>query len=138
MRRNLIARLIHDPTGTKVDLSIGLTEFEQGAIERATHIETRGVQLPIVSAEDLLVMKAHAGREQDIADIGRVLDRNANLDHDHVRLWLRVLQDASDDDAILARFDDTVARWERNRRIRQTFVDAEREEREDEVRGGPR
>jgi len=51
--------------GSRVDLAIGMSGFEQQAVGRATPVMIGGTRIPVVSIEDLLVMKALAGRPQD-------------------------------------------------------------------------
>ena len=46
-----------------------MSGFEQQAVRRATPVTIGGTFIPAVSIEDLLVMKALAGRPQDDQDI---------------------------------------------------------------------
>jgi len=64
-----ILPLRHRQTGIRVDLAIGMSGFEQQAVRRATPVIVGGVRIQVVSIEDLLVMKALAGRPQDDQDI---------------------------------------------------------------------
>jgi len=64
-----ILPLRHRNTGIRVDLAIGMSGFEQQAVGRATPVTIGGTRIPVVSIEDLLVMKALAGRPQDDQDI---------------------------------------------------------------------
>jgi hypothetical protein len=47
------------------------------------------VSLPLPSAEDLIILKAVAGRPRDIGDIESVLAANPDLDLVRVRRWVR-------------------------------------------------
>lgn len=67
--RSFILPLRHRSTGIRVDLAIGMSGFEQQAVGRATSITIGEMRVPVVSVEDLLVMKALAGRPQDDQDI---------------------------------------------------------------------
>lgn len=67
--RSYILPLRHRATGIRVDLAIGISGFEQRAVARATTITIGDVCVPVVAVEDLLVMKALAGRPQDEEDI---------------------------------------------------------------------
>lgn len=67
--RSYILPIRHRATGIRVDLAIGVSGFERDAVGRATPIEIGELHVPVVSVEDLLVMKALAGRPQDDADI---------------------------------------------------------------------
>ena len=64
-----ILPLRHRHTGIRVDLAIGMSGFEQQAVRRATPFTIGGTRIAVVSIEDLLVMKALAGRPQDDQDI---------------------------------------------------------------------
>lgn len=90
-RRNLILLLVHEPTGVWIDLSIGLTPFEQSAVDRA--FETGSRSLCIARVEDLLVMKTFADRPQDRADVERLVQANPRFDRADVRKSLRMLAD---------------------------------------------
>ena len=69
-----ILPLRHRSTGIRVDLAIGMSGFEREAIGRATRIAVGAGSVPVVTVEDLLVMKALAGRPQDEADIRGLVD----------------------------------------------------------------
>ena len=67
--RSFILPLRHRATGIRVDVAIGMSGFEQQAVSRATKVTIGDVRVPVVVVEDLLVMKALAGRPQDEHDI---------------------------------------------------------------------
>ena len=67
--RSFILPLRHRATGIRVDVAIGMSGFEQQAVSRATTVTIGDVRVPVVAVEDLLVMKALAGRPQDDQDI---------------------------------------------------------------------
>ncbi len=67
--RSFILPLRHRATGIRVDVAIGMSGFEQQAVSRATKVTIGDVRVPVVVVEDLLVMKALAGRPQDEQDI---------------------------------------------------------------------
>jgi hypothetical protein len=56
-----------------VDLSLGALPFEKAAVARAHVVQMGSISLRICSAEDLIVMKAFANRDQDWADISGIL-----------------------------------------------------------------
>lgn len=64
-----ILPLRHRATGIRLDLALGMSGFERDAIGRATKVIVGAGQVPVVVVEDLLVMKALAGRPQDDIDI---------------------------------------------------------------------
>jgi hypothetical protein len=52
-------------------------------------VKVGSLRLPLVTAEDLVIMKAVARRRQDIGDIEAVLDRHPDLDLQRIRHHLR-------------------------------------------------
>ena len=70
--------LLTTSQGVGVDVSLGALPFEERMIDRSSIWsldETRGLRT--CSAEDLIVQKVFAGREQDWVDVGSVIDRQA-------------------------------------------------------------
>ena len=96
-----IIPLRHRKTGIKVDLAIGLTGFERQLLERAENLPLGGVQLPVATAEDLLLMKVLADRPRDAEDARRIVDRQGpNLDWAYVLEMGRQLQEAISQDIV--------------------------------------
>lgn len=56
-----------------LDLVIGWGGWQAGVIGRATSVRLEGLDLPVVSAPDLILLKLYAGGPQDAWDIGRLL-----------------------------------------------------------------
>ena len=69
-----------------LDITLAAFPYEERVIGRASSFQfALGVPLVTASAEDLLVLKAFAGRDQDWADIdGIVIRQRDNLDWDYV------------------------------------------------------
>ena len=86
--RNRVLLLIHEPSKTDVDISLGTLPFEQESVDRASIITVKGISFPLVSPEDLIVMKALARRARDVADIEAVLDAHPEVDLERVRYWV--------------------------------------------------
>lgn len=74
--------LLKSPEGIGIDVALGGFPFEERAVGRATAFEYEaGLTLVTVSAEDLIVSKAFAGRLQDWEDIrGIIICQSARLD----------------------------------------------------------
>lgn len=81
--------LRHAPGNLDVDISLGALPFEEEVVERSTNIDVGGLQIRVATAEDLVIMKAVAGRGRDIVDIENILDANRDLDVDRIRHWVR-------------------------------------------------
>lgn len=73
--------LLTSGDGTDIDLALGGLPFEENAVGRASDFEFYpGLTLRTCSAEDLMVMKAFASREQDWGDVKGILARQKTLD----------------------------------------------------------
>jgi hypothetical protein len=79
----------HVPTGVNVDLSLGMTPFEQEAVERRQIVSWQGISFPVMTPEDLIISKAVAGRTIDLADIEWILKIQQNLDTKRIRYWVK-------------------------------------------------
>ena len=72
--------LLKDKDGTEIDLALGGLAFEENAVGRASNFEFYpGMTVRTCSAEDLIVMKAFAGREQDWGDVKGIIARQESL-----------------------------------------------------------
>ena len=68
--------LLTSEDGTDIDLALGGLPFEENAVGRASDFEFYpGMTLRTCSADDLMVMKAFAGREQDWGDVKGIISR---------------------------------------------------------------
>lgn len=73
-----------------VDLLCAGTDFEQAALAHRRPFQVLGVQLYVVSPDDLLIYKLIAGRPQDLVDIEKLIRfRRAPEDEAYVRRWAR-------------------------------------------------
>ncbi len=71
--------LLQDKDGTEIDLALGGLSFEGNLVGRASDFEFYpGMTLRTCSAEDLIVMKAFAGREQDWGDVKGIIARQCD------------------------------------------------------------
>jgi hypothetical protein len=73
-----ILPLRHRNTNVKIDLALGLSGFEQQAVARAEPIVVAGRSVNVARAEDLLIMKAIAGRPQDDQDLRSLVIAQGN------------------------------------------------------------
>ena len=68
--------LLQTPTGVGLDVALAGLPFEQGVVRRAIMAPfTQTLSLRVCSADDLIVLKAFAGRTRDWADIETILSR---------------------------------------------------------------
>lgn len=105
--------LVHRATHIAVDIAIAGLPFEFDLLDRAVHVELAGLDVPVAAPDDLIIMKAVAGRPNDLDDIRSILDSHPDLDLARVRSWLSQFAEALDAPDILQRFEEIVADWRR-------------------------
>lgn len=81
--------------GVSLDVALAGFPFEEKVIDRASEFSfAEGVTLTTASAEDLAVLKAFAGREQDWFDVRGILARQADrLDWNYIIAELTLLSE---------------------------------------------
>jgi predicted nucleotidyltransferase len=87
--RTRVLLLRYHPGAVDIDISLGALPFENEVIERSSWVRAGNVRIRLASAEDLVIMKAVAGRPRDITDIENVISANPDLDVDRIRRWVR-------------------------------------------------
>lgn len=72
-----------------VDLLLAESEFLKRALARRQQVEFEGMSVPMLTLEDLILLKTLAGRLQDQADLQKIRDRGAEIDVDwaYVNEW---------------------------------------------------
>lgn len=106
--------LLQDARGLGIDIALGALPFEEDAVGRAELVEAfPGVKLRFCTAEDLIVMKAFASREQDWRDVQMTIVRRgvAVLDWSYIRRQLRPLAEAKEAPDIMERLDELHRRY---------------------------
>ncbi|MEP7310169.1 MAG: nucleotidyl transferase AbiEii/AbiGii toxin family protein [Acidobacteriota bacterium] len=100
--------LVETANGIPLDISLGGLPYEARVVERSTEWEVEpAVFVTTCSAEDLLVLKAFAGRAQDWLDVEGVVVRQARrLGRQLVLAELRPLLDLKEDHKAGARLLD--------------------------------
>jgi hypothetical protein len=69
--------LLRGKSGVPIDIAFGSIPFEERCVDRASEFDFGEIRLVTCSAEDLVVLKAFAGRERDWADIESVAIRQS-------------------------------------------------------------
>lgn len=96
----------HTATGIPVDLVLGGPGLEEAFAARAQRRIVEGVDLPVASAEDIVVMKILATRPKDLEDVAAVLSaQHASFDATYTRHTLVVLEQALGQSDLLPVFD---------------------------------
>lgn len=98
--------LVRTANGTPIDVALGALDFEARTVARSSQWEIDGAELRTCSAEDLVVHKVFAGREQDWLDVAGIVVRRADtLDRTLVVDELAPLLDAKGAPEALDRLD---------------------------------
>jgi hypothetical protein len=93
--------------GMVTDMLVGILPYEERAIKRAVVMDVEGVQLPVCTAEDLVIHKAIADRHKDWMDIEGILMRQkGKLDAQYVQHWLGQFGEALEKPELAKRFDE--------------------------------
>lgn len=96
--------LLSDVSGYGIDVSLGALPFEERVVERSSMWGTPGSgQIRTCSAEDLIVLKAFAGRPQDWIDVEKVIVRQGRQLNKHLILQeLQPLAELKEEPEIIA------------------------------------
>ncbi|MCC7536270.1 MAG: hypothetical protein IT379_08655 [Deltaproteobacteria bacterium] len=105
-RTNLVLLLEHVPTRVPLDVSLAWTGFERDAISARSDARFGRVVVPMATAEDLVILKAVAGRPKDIEDVVGLLVLHRGIDLVRVRTCVAEL-------AFLAEVPEIVEELER-------------------------
>jgi hypothetical protein len=99
--------LLKSSKGIGMDVALGGLPFEESVVARSSMYEYHsGRSLRTCSAEDLVVMKAFASRDQDWLDIKGILIRQGNrLDWPYILEQLPPLCELKEDPAIVPRLE---------------------------------
>jgi len=96
--------LIRSSDDVNLDVALGALDFEKRAIERATDWKYYDILLRTCSAEDLIVHKAFASRDQDWVDVEHIfMTQGRKLDVCQILDELRPLAELKEDATILPR-----------------------------------
>jgi len=109
--------LLEAASGVPIDVSLGGIPFEERVVERSSAWDVGGDEpLATCSAEDLVVLKAFAGREKDWLDIeGVVVRQGDRLKTSLVLRELAPLLELKEDVRSLSRLQAILERSARNR-----------------------
>lgn len=104
--RARVIPFFHRRTSMPLDLVLAADGLEEQFIERAIVVDLGGVEVPILSPEDVIITKVIAARPQDLLDVRAILDvRRATLDLSRVRGVLKELEEALGDLDLVSVFE---------------------------------
>lgn len=84
--------LVHRPTAMPLDLVVTAPGLDEEFLERALLLDLGGVEVPVISPEDLIAMKVLAGRRKDLEDVRGILLEQRSLDLDRTRDVIRAFE----------------------------------------------
>jgi len=107
--------LLRSRSGVGINVSLAALPYEALVIQRASSFDyPRGISLRTCSAEDLIVLKAFAGRGQDWVDVERIIVRQTGkLDWDYICEQLRPLAELKDAPEIVDQLETRRVEFER-------------------------
>ena len=104
IRRTRVLPLVHVATGMPVDIVLAGPGLEQEFLANARDLSMAGVNVPVISPEDLIVTKILAGRPKDMDDVDGILrGQLPSLDLTAPRRFLALLEEALARDDLHAR-----------------------------------
>lgn len=115
-RKARVLQLQHTRTRIGVDVSLAELPFEQQAIAKRQEAKAGELTIPHSTAEDLIVMKMIAHREQDLLDVQNVVRTARRLDRRRVLRWVREFAKLLDSPELV---DEIEAIWKRHRPSRR-------------------
>lgn len=117
MQTSRLLPLHHAPTHIPVDVVLASSAIEQAFFERAVRIDLGGAVVPVLAVEDLIALKAAAGRRKDQEDILGILEQQwTRIDRARLGAVLRALDEALEEPRATERFERILRRFERRRR----------------------
>ena len=108
--------LVHRPSGLPLDIVLAGPGLEVAFLERARPHTIEGVSVPVASAEDIVVMKALAGRPKDLEDVVAIAAaQGAALDERAVRERLIAIEEALGQSDLIPALDAALKQAQRTR-----------------------
>ncbi len=97
LHRARVLLLQHRPSGLAVDLVVAGPGLEEEFLAHRRFVDLGGLEVPVISPEDLVVTKILAGRPKDLDDVRGILrEQGDRLDLERSRRFLRMLEQALD------------------------------------------
>ncbi len=108
--------VVHQPSGVPMDVSLAWLPFERDALARAQIVSVEGVEIPMATAQDLIVYKAIAWRDRDRRDVEDLLRlHRSSIDLAYIRDRVAEFAEAVDEPERLGQLDAIVARVDSER-----------------------
>jgi hypothetical protein len=95
LRRTHVLPFVHSRTRMPLDVVLAASGLETGFLDRARRARIGDLEIPVISPEDLVIVKILAGRPKDLEDVTGVLARQkGHLDLGRIRETLKALESA--------------------------------------------
>lgn len=95
LERARVLPLVHEPSGLAVDVVIAGPGLEEEFLANRRPVNLAGLEVPVISPEDLVVTKILAGRPKDLEDVrGLLREQGDDLDLARSRRFLQLLEQA--------------------------------------------
>jgi predicted nucleotidyltransferase len=99
--------VVHEKTAMPADIVLAGPGLEDLFLSRAAERDVGGAVVPVVAAEDLVVMKILAGRDKDKADVRAVLQgQRGKVDLQAIRETLRMVEEALSQNDLIPLFEE--------------------------------
>jgi hypothetical protein len=109
-----VVPVVHATTGLPADLVLAGPGLEEDFLGRAIEHNIEGVEVPVASPEDLVVMKILAGRPKDFEDVVAILSaRERDFDLALARGTLEQLEEALGQSDLVPLLDKAIVRARR-------------------------
>lgn len=117
--RTSVLPFAHRRTRMPLDVVLAGSGLEEQFANRARQVDIGGLEVPVLSPEDLLVAKILASRAKDLEDVAGILRaRRGSLDLGLVRSLLVDLEEALGQSDLVPALERLLAEKERSRRAR--------------------
>ena len=93
--------LRHAPTAVQAEVVFAGLPFECEVIERAVWTDIGGVEAPIPTPEDLIIMKSVAHRPRDLGDVEGIVEVQSDLDWQRIMHWAQAFVERLDRSEIM-------------------------------------
>jgi hypothetical protein len=98
--------LVHAPTSMPLDLVLAGPGLDAEFLARARLVDVGGLEVPMISVEDLIAVKVLAGRRKDMEDVrGVLVEQWGRVDLERTRQVLAALEEAIGERTLLPRLE---------------------------------
>lgn len=99
--KNFVLPVKDGTTNIKIDISAGLTKFDESVIQRSKRTKLGEAEFYICSLEDLLIYKLFAARYMDLADVQYLIKLNRNnFDMNYLKTTAEEFRELERDDIV--------------------------------------